>query len=168
MKKIVKRISNFVEKLTLKQLKIIMNIFIICVPIFLIAFWLISPYNNVILSVFLAVSAVISAPIGYYMSIVVGNKEFLEKEKMLRPEIRKKFGFDSGKLIEVIPLSTACEKWLTLRIEKNARFFVKEIKKNGEEERIILVIKDENNKELEDPIEVTNYYAFDNNFKLKK
>ena len=167
MKKIMKRTSNFVEKLTLKQFKIIMGILTIGVPIFLIAFWAIYP-NNVILSMFFAISAVISAPTAYYVSVIVGNKKFLEEEKILRPKVRKEFCFDSGEFVEIIPLPTASKKWLILSIEKNAKFFAKEVEKSGEEEKIILIIKDENNEQLKEPIEVTNYYAFYNSFKLKK
>lgn len=164
MKKIVKRISNFIENLTLKQTKVIAYSLTIFIVIYLIAFWFIR--NKFML--YLSFCVVILVPIVDYMSVVIEHKKFLEEEKILRPKVRKEFGFDSGEFVEIIPLPTASKEWLILSIEKNAKFFAKEVKKTGEEEKIMLVIKDEKNKQLKETIEVTNYYAFYNNFKLKK
>lgn len=169
MKKIMKRIFNFVEKLTLKQTKIITYSITIFIIIYLIAFYFIYPYNKSIS--YLSFCIVPLVPIAYYMSVQVEHKKFLIKEKMIRPQVRKEFGFASGEFVEVIP-STKCDsqivkEWLTLGIEIGARFWTKEIKENGED-KILLVIKDENGEEIKgEPIKYTNYFAFYNTFNLK-
>ena len=178
--KSMKKIKKMYNKVSNRD-KIISLILLILIVIFVIIavvrFIQQHDYNQLVSDV-ISLIIILACAIGFLANVLgmanINNmvsekrKEFLEKEEKLKPEVREKFALKTDEFVEVLYTpednSKSLQESVQISQKLGAKYFAKE--REGLK-AVIVIIKNENGEEIQEPEEV-NYIYFNNNYKPKE